>query len=297
MKVYKKDQYNILFENLVSAGYLPKISLPTRITDHSATFIDNIFGNSIDNNESGIIINNISDHQMIYTYSTEQLPCHTREKQYVQLETKDAQAMNKLQDISIADKLNKDVNADPNDNLKQVIDIFTNLKNKYLPKKKGKLNNRKHKVQTWMTKAILNSINSRDKIYKTLMLTSKECPNYSEIHKNFKTYKNIIRRSIMLAKRDYYIKTFSKYSKNLRMTRTAINETLNRHKSKRRFPAEFKRANGKLISDHKVIADAFNYFIGIGAQDTETPQGNSHYSDYLSNKSKLQSTIPSNYQL
>ena len=74
---------------------------------------------------------------MIYTYSTEQLPCRTREKQYVQLETKDAQAMNKfinkLQDLNIADKLNKNVN----DNLKQLIDIFTNLKNKYLPKRKG----------------------------------------------------------------------------------------------------------------------------------------------------------------
>ena len=96
LKIYKKDQYNIFFEKLVSAGYLPKISLPTRITDHSATLIDNIFGNRIDNNESGIILNNISDHQMIYTYSTAQLPCRTREKQYVQLETKDAQAMNKF---------------------------------------------------------------------------------------------------------------------------------------------------------------------------------------------------------
>ena len=36
-------------------------------------------------------------------------------------------------------------------------------------------------------KAILNSINSRDKIYKTLMLTPKESPNYSEILRNFKT--------------------------------------------------------------------------------------------------------------
>ena len=33
-----------------------------------------------------------------------------------------------------------------------------------------------------MTKAI-NSINSRDKIYKMLMLTPKESPNYSEIHR------------------------------------------------------------------------------------------------------------------
>ena len=40
---------------------------------------------------------------MLYTYSTEQLPCRIREKQYVQLETKDTQAMNKfinkLQDL------------------------------------------------------------------------------------------------------------------------------------------------------------------------------------------------------
>ena len=94
--------------------------------------------------------------------------------------------INKLQDLNIADKLNIDVNADPNDNLKQFIDIFTNLKNKYLPKKKVKLNKRKHKVQPWMTKAILNSIISRDKIYKPLMFTSKESPNYSEIHRTLR---------------------------------------------------------------------------------------------------------------
>ena len=104
----------------------------SHITDHSATLIDNIFGNRIDNNESGIILNNISDHQMMYTYSTEQIPCRAQEKQYVQFETKDAQAMNKfihkLHDLKIADNLNKDVNADPNDNFKQFIDIFANLK-------------------------------------------------------------------------------------------------------------------------------------------------------------------------
>ena len=52
-------------------GYLPRISLPTRVTDHSATLIDNIFSSVLDDSKSGVIINNISDHQMIYTYSTE----------------------------------------------------------------------------------------------------------------------------------------------------------------------------------------------------------------------------------
>ena len=107
--------------------------------------IDTIFGNRIANNESRIILNDISDYQMIYTYSTEQLPCaHERSNyyMYIQLETKDAQVMNtfinKLQDLNIEDKLNKDVNADPNDNLKQFIDIFTNLKKEFLPWRKVK---------------------------------------------------------------------------------------------------------------------------------------------------------------
>ena len=73
LKNFQKNQYNIFFENLITAGFQPKISLPTRLTDHSATVIDNIFCNRIDNNESGIIISHISDHQMVYTYSTEKV--------------------------------------------------------------------------------------------------------------------------------------------------------------------------------------------------------------------------------
>ena len=43
LKIYQKNQYNLFFENLIAAGFQPKISLPTRLTDHSATLIDNIF--------------------------------------------------------------------------------------------------------------------------------------------------------------------------------------------------------------------------------------------------------------
>ena len=91
------------FENLITTGFHLKISLPTRLTDHSATLINNIFCNLIDNNESGIIINHISDHQIVYTYSMEKVYT-TRVRQYVELETNDAEAMNtflkKLQDSS-----------------------------------------------------------------------------------------------------------------------------------------------------------------------------------------------------
>ena len=104
---------------------------------------------------------------------------------------------------NIADKLNPDLSTDTNENLKQFLDILSHLKNVYLPKGMVKLSKRKHKVQPWMTTAILKFINSRDKLYKSLMLTPRDSPDYLEVQRNFKTCKNIIRRSIMIDKRGY----------------------------------------------------------------------------------------------
>ena len=61
----------------------------------------------------------------------------------------------------------------------------------------------------------------------------------------------------MHAKREYR-KTFNQFSDNIRKTWQTMNDTLNR-KSKD-FPQEFILSNGKIISDHKQIANEFNNF-------------------------------------
>ena len=71
LRIHQKPNYCTFYDNLILSGYLPRISLPTRLTDHSATLIDNIFSTVLDNHKSGVIVNTISDHQMIYTYSIE----------------------------------------------------------------------------------------------------------------------------------------------------------------------------------------------------------------------------------
>ena len=81
-----------------------------------------------------------------------------------------------------------------------------------------------------MTTGILKSINAKDKLYKVLKQTSKESPNYADIQTNFKTYRNIIRRSIMFAKRDYYQRMFNTFSNDMKKTWQTINDTLNRSK-------------------------------------------------------------------
>jgi hypothetical protein len=67
LKINTKSNYKDLFDNVVSFGFYPKLTLPTRLTDTSSTLIDNIYTNKINANVSaGILINQISDHQVIF---------------------------------------------------------------------------------------------------------------------------------------------------------------------------------------------------------------------------------------
>ena len=51
---------------------------------------------------------------------------------------------------------------------------------------------KKHKINPWLTAGILKSINSKDKLYKTLVQTPKDSINYPALLSNFRVYKNII---------------------------------------------------------------------------------------------------------
>ena len=107
----------------------------------------------------------------------------------------------------------------------------------------------------------MNSINAKDTLYKLSLQTPTDSPDYQQLKTNVRTYKNIIRTAtIMHAKRDYYRKTFNLFSDNIRKTWQTINDALNRKRSSKDFPQEFILVNGKIISDHKQIANAFNDF-------------------------------------
>ncbi len=59
------DYTNRFLEQLFTSSFIPLILRPTRITQHTATLIDNIFTNeieSIDSSINGIIFTDISDH-------------------------------------------------------------------------------------------------------------------------------------------------------------------------------------------------------------------------------------------
>ena len=121
------------------------ITLPTRVTNQSATLIDNIFSTELYNNKSAIIVNNISDHQMICTYSTNTIS--TSSKKFIEIEKKDQQALdnflNQLGNSNIVSLLNLDEDADPNQNFNKFMEHFMQLKQECLKKKLVRFNRKK----------------------------------------------------------------------------------------------------------------------------------------------------------
>ena len=55
LKLKVSPRFGEFFDHIISSGFSPKITLPTRFSDQSATLIDNVFSTNIEEKEvSGI---------------------------------------------------------------------------------------------------------------------------------------------------------------------------------------------------------------------------------------------------
>ena len=71
--------------------FIPRITLPTGIQNTSHTLIDNILSNNIEDglkSKSGILINDISDHKIIFTYE-EDMSYVEKNAKYFEIEKQD----------------------------------------------------------------------------------------------------------------------------------------------------------------------------------------------------------------
>ena len=163
LKINEKLHYGTFFENIISTGFYPIISLPTRYNRNTGTvtLLDNIFTIHIDNSTSGVFTNEISDHQMIYTYSNDSFLNNNTAK-YIDIESNTREKLDhfltELQNTDLTTKFNQNPFSNPNNNYDTFINILTDIKPRVLPLKK-------HKKAQWMSRGILNSINSKDKLY------------------------------------------------------------------------------------------------------------------------------------
>ena len=109
LKVKINPRFGEFFYHIISSGFFPKISLPTRFSDQSAILIDNVFSTNIEEKEvSGILLNHISDHQLLFTF-IENLSCIEKVPKFINIQKTDPLSVdnfiNELREQNIYDRM------------------------------------------------------------------------------------------------------------------------------------------------------------------------------------------------
>ena len=113
---------------------------------------------------------------------------------FIEVETRDERSMNnfvnELKEANIYDQLDKQLTGDTNANYELFNSLLNTAREKHLPKKRIKYQKKLHKKSIWITNGILNSINKKDKLYKTLIQTdTNNIVLYERLKNEFKEYR------------------------------------------------------------------------------------------------------------
>ena len=183
--------------------------------------------------------------------------------------------------MNIYDQLDHSLDGCPQKNYTIFSLLINYAKNKYLQKKRVKYKKNKHFKSKWMTKGLLNSINTKDRLYKMMVQTSTDSVMYEPLRANLKAYQRILKNSINEAKRVYHHNLFARYKSDIKKTWSIIKDTLGKKNVQKKDTSEFI-INNKTITNPAEVANEFNkYFVSIGQTLSRNVQSNRSYDEYL----------------
>ena len=184
---------------LFTSSFFPLITKATRITSHTATLIDNIFTNNIEElNDSinGIIFSDISDHlTIVHMSNTDSFGKNNTKSingvkyQRTFCKTNTEAFKNEIRNLcwdNVTNETNDPVNA-----YKEFLKIFTCIYEANFPLKKMTSNIKIRKTKSpWMTNGILKSVRNKNRLYKIFL--------NNPISKNEQKYKKFKNKLIIL---------------------------------------------------------------------------------------------------
>ena len=287
LKIHANQHINEYFENIITAGYIPCLTLPTRLTSTSGTLIDNIFIKLQNKYQyfSGSLISNLSDHLPCFTAFRCEKP--TAKNTHIKISVSTNEAMKKikldLNKVEVRENLNNLNSPDININYNELNNILQTHIRKHFQTKTVKFNKHKHKQSKWITNGILKSISYRDRLYYKYKRTPETSSHYVKIKNNLHQYNKILRQCIRQTKKLYFDNIFRKCKNDLRKTWGYINDILSRNKKGKGYPSAFI-INNEHIEDYSIIVNEFNkFYTEIGPKLSSTIESieNKSFNDYL----------------
>ena len=285
LKIETDTSINDFYNSLTSNLFVPHITLPTRITSHSQTLIDNIYSNDPHFAEgvSGNFTFSISDHLaqfLIMPRKDNRLPKkHNFQRRNLKNYDK-AQLVADVIDINWPEVLSIE-RGDAQHSYEMFNKKMNEILDTHVPLKK--LNKKELRLQAkpWITPGIVKSIKRRDKLLRKF-ITTKEINRKNELHTQYKTLRNQIVSIIRKSKKLHYQTYFTENAKDIRKTWTGIKNIINIRTLTKGQPTSML-IDKNLITDPTKIAEGFNsYFSSIAEKLQQNLSfGDNNFMKYL----------------
>ena len=268
--------------NLFSYSLLPCIHHPTRVSDHRASIIDNIYTNATNAKiTSGNVLMQITDHFPQFFILQNTLISHDEsgslKHDYSKFnDEKFLEEFNQLDFTYLEDSDN-----DINNKFDRFLNDLTSLTKKHAPIKKRSRKEMKLKDKPWINNRIQKMMRIRDRVL--LKLKKKASDDNRNLYKKFR---NRVTNEIKESKARYFHNYFSTNSQNMKKLWSGI-KTIISHKSSSSFSVnKIQDKNGNVTSDHCKISNIFNNFYVNVADDItkKIPKTPKSPLAYLSNR-------------
>ena len=159
---------------------------------------------------------------MYFSIMNENVTASESIQKYIEIEVCSQENMDRFKievaNTDLYNKLNQDLNTDPNYNYDILSAELQATKNLHIPRKIRKFNKRKHKKEKWMTNDLLLQIVKKKRKYVEWKSTPITHDNYEQIRQNFKIYEKDTIKNIREAKKQYFNRIFTAYQSDMKKT-------------------------------------------------------------------------------
>ena len=248
------DFLDIMYSN----SLLPTITKPTRVTEKSATLIDNIFSNSLLNTQNivtGIMYCDVTDHFPIFhiDYTADVQSDEIIVKKRIYSESNVTSFSSALKNHSWHSVLSDN---DPQTAYTSFIKAYMEIYNSCFPLKSFKHGYKTRK--SWLSENLKKAIKIKNRLYRKS--NRSQDPEYFKIYKKFR---NKLNGMLTKAEKEHYSKLREEHKNNLKTSWNVIKDVINKNKSKGNCSRFL--VNGKTTSNKDTISNGFNsFFVNIG---------------------------------
>ena len=265
LKYDSNARYREFYNLMTSNGYLPLITLPTRLKDSTQTLIDNIFTNSFtQESHSGNILIEFADHLSQFASISKHNPNTPTEICYKLDQSKFNENLF-LEDLSIQNFEDKE---NANDSFSDLLDKYEACVKRHMPLKKVNKKGKKLENKPWLTKDILKKIKTRNNLFAN----KKKDPNNEYLKSAYNRFRNSVNNDIKQSKKAYYGQYFENCKNNMKKTWKGINDLI--RSNNKSTKVNYILQNNQSITEPKIMANAFNnFFANVGPTiDKEIPK-------------------------